>query len=95
VSPRPIIKTKPKNLKIVKSYFKKRVCVLYLAVLLRPIVAPQDACYYWESVVMARKFLIVFVIVFMAAVGTDYQASDTYTHTHRERERRYPTARAS
>jgi hypothetical protein len=33
----------------------------------------ETRCYYWESVVLARKFLIVAVIVFLKNVGLQIQ----------------------
>lgn len=34
-----------------------------------------DDRYYWESVVMVRKFLVVVVVVFLASVGNDAQVT--------------------
>ena len=36
-------------------------------------VTDRDDCFYWESVVMMRKFLIIVVVVFLIAVGNETQ----------------------
>ncbi len=33
----------------------------------------EDKYYFWESVIMARKFVLVVVVVFLVNVGTDMQ----------------------
>ena len=33
----------------------------------------RSKVYYWESIVLARKFLIVLVVVFLAQVGVSMQ----------------------